>query len=461
MSQPERPIVFISYSHDSPEHAQRVLNLAQRLRQDGVETILDQYVEGGSPAEGWPRWMLNGLNNATRVLCVCTPTYYQRFRGHEEPGKGRGVDWEGAIMTYELYDARSVSNRFIPVVFSEAHRDSVPEPLRGQSVFRVDLDSGYQDLYDALLFQDGVDPAPVGQLRRRIRAVQEWSEATVSRVAPVSLVLQTITFATVAAWCFRMGFPVLAAIGLFLVSLLIGVEAGRRFRRLPAVFLGLYERVWIRNRRMEAVSLGGMAVVIVGSWACTFIEVDSLPDHADAIEISATGGTGSWQLAGGNRRLISCAFWGRPVTIDCTGTKTIRTTAFPWSPLIVRGEQFEPRVQLVLKCSDRLKRVLPSGSSEAKATIRIKSGEQEIYFAELSGKDVVLTNDAYVAENDPSTVLSEQLSIFTSLTVEVYSAPSVLHPGGELMVGPLAFRIEGGETELTIPGLGQGLTPPP
>src|SRR5260221_636825 len=30
------PKVFISYSHDSPEHAQHVLELAERLRKDGV-----------------------------------------------------------------------------------------------------------------------------------------------------------------------------------------------------------------------------------------------------------------------------------------------------------------------------------------------------------------------------------------------------------------------------------------
>lgn len=38
------PKVFISYSHDSPEHEKRVLALAERLRSDGVETQIDQYV---------------------------------------------------------------------------------------------------------------------------------------------------------------------------------------------------------------------------------------------------------------------------------------------------------------------------------------------------------------------------------------------------------------------------------
>jgi SEFIR domain-containing protein len=38
------PEVLISYSHDSPEHKDRVLQLAERLRGDGVEVQIDQYV---------------------------------------------------------------------------------------------------------------------------------------------------------------------------------------------------------------------------------------------------------------------------------------------------------------------------------------------------------------------------------------------------------------------------------
>ncbi len=37
------PKVFISNSHDSPEHIDRVLALANRLRADGVDAEVDQY----------------------------------------------------------------------------------------------------------------------------------------------------------------------------------------------------------------------------------------------------------------------------------------------------------------------------------------------------------------------------------------------------------------------------------
>ena len=38
------PRVFISYSHDSDEHRDRVLAFSERLRKDGIPTDLDRYV---------------------------------------------------------------------------------------------------------------------------------------------------------------------------------------------------------------------------------------------------------------------------------------------------------------------------------------------------------------------------------------------------------------------------------
>jgi hypothetical protein len=146
-----------------------VLRLSEQLRQDGIETILDRYVEHGSPPEGWPRWMLNSLDSASHILCVCTQRYYLRFRGHEVPDLGKGVDWEGAHITQSLYDARSVSSKFIPVLFTQADEAFIPEPLRAQNCYLVDSEAGYKSLYDVLLNQSGVNPGPIGSLKREQR----------------------------------------------------------------------------------------------------------------------------------------------------------------------------------------------------------------------------------------------------------------------------------------------------
>lgn len=161
--------VFISYSHDSEAHREQVLGLSERLRRDGVVTLLDRYING-TPSEGWPRWMLNQLDGADFVLVVCTPTYYRRFRGHEEPGKGKGVDWEGALITQEMYDARSKTLRFVPIFLTEADESCIPEPLRAQTHYTPKVQAQYDSLYDFLLGQAGVEPGPVGVPKIKPRA---------------------------------------------------------------------------------------------------------------------------------------------------------------------------------------------------------------------------------------------------------------------------------------------------
>lgn len=162
--------VFISYSNDSDEHRERVLGLSERLRSDGIPTILDRYHENGSPSEGWPRWMMNSIDAASHVLCVCTETYRRRFRGHEMPGKGKGADWEGALITQEIYDDRSHGNKFIPVLFAPSDNVHIIEPLRPHTHYLLDKEENYQALYDALLAQAGIEPGMVGTLKRKDRA---------------------------------------------------------------------------------------------------------------------------------------------------------------------------------------------------------------------------------------------------------------------------------------------------
>ncbi|MGZ3432839.1 MAG: SEFIR domain-containing protein, partial [Isosphaeraceae bacterium] len=93
----DAPRVFISYSHDSEEHADRVLALADALCDGGIDVILDRYVHP-APAEGWPLWMEGNLNAAKFVLMICTDTYLRRVLDQEEPGKGTGVRWEGKLV---------------------------------------------------------------------------------------------------------------------------------------------------------------------------------------------------------------------------------------------------------------------------------------------------------------------------------------------------------------------------
>jgi serine phosphatase RsbU (regulator of sigma subunit) len=148
---PHSPKVFLSYSHDSQEHKDRVLALCDRLRGDGIDAWIDQYET--APPEGWPRWCTRRVEEADYVLVVCTETYERRFRGAEEPDQGLGVQWEGSIVTQELYDAGARNTKFIPVGFSPFLAEHIPAPLRGASRYEISRIEDYRRLYRHLTQQ--------------------------------------------------------------------------------------------------------------------------------------------------------------------------------------------------------------------------------------------------------------------------------------------------------------------
>jgi SEFIR domain len=153
------PLVFVSYSHDSPTHMDRVLALCDRLRRDGIDAEVDQY--DAAPREGWPRWTLRQIEAADFVLVVCTETYRRRFDGKEEKGRGQGVAWEGAVVTQVLYDS-AVGGKFVPVVFSPEDEAHIPTVLRGMTRYNLVSENGYEQLYRYLTGQPAAPRPDLG-----------------------------------------------------------------------------------------------------------------------------------------------------------------------------------------------------------------------------------------------------------------------------------------------------------
>jgi hypothetical protein len=157
------PKVFVSYSHDSLEHRTNVWNLAKRLRSDGIDAVIDQYVP--APEQGFPRWMEDQIDSADFVLLVCTEVYSRRVRGREEPGKGHGVMWEANLIYQHIYDDGTHNSKFIPVLFKTGNTSHIPKPLRAFAYYRVDTDEGYESLYRRISSQPSWLPPPIGKLK--------------------------------------------------------------------------------------------------------------------------------------------------------------------------------------------------------------------------------------------------------------------------------------------------------
>lgn len=162
MSSPKTSIrVFISYSYDSIEYRRFVLNLSDRLREDGLDCVIDQYLNG-APPEGWLRWLESQIEAADFVLVMCTDIYSMRFRGKETRG-GLGVNFEGAVVSQRLYDEHYFNTKFIPVIPDDGSIDNVPVVLKAYSTYR--LDSQYETLYRVLTGQPEYNAPGIGSVR--------------------------------------------------------------------------------------------------------------------------------------------------------------------------------------------------------------------------------------------------------------------------------------------------------
>jgi TIR domain len=157
MANAKHPCAFLSYSHDGPEQRRWVLELATRLRRDGVETILDQWEL--EPGDHLPEFMEKAVRENDFVLIICTPSYKER----SEQRIG-GVGYEGDIMTAEVLTARNL-RKFKPVLRSGEWNEATPTWLMGRvyADLRGDpySEEHYRELLQSLL---GIRPKrpPVG-----------------------------------------------------------------------------------------------------------------------------------------------------------------------------------------------------------------------------------------------------------------------------------------------------------
>lgn len=136
------PNVFISYSHDSESHKSWVLEFATKLREHGIEAILDVWEL--RPGSDLTHFMESNLVKADFVLMICTPDYVKKANS----GIG-GVGYEKMIVTAELLENINSGN-IIPIVRSKLGK---PVPTFLGSKLYVDLSDSnkYQSEFNTLV----------------------------------------------------------------------------------------------------------------------------------------------------------------------------------------------------------------------------------------------------------------------------------------------------------------------
>ena len=121
----ESPRCFISYSWDSERHREWVRRLATRLREYGVDAILDQF--HCSPGTDLTEFMEKSVRESSFVVLVCTPNFAQKA----DAGVG-GVGYEKTIVTGEIFAGEARETKFIPLLREGNTKESLPSYLKSK-----------------------------------------------------------------------------------------------------------------------------------------------------------------------------------------------------------------------------------------------------------------------------------------------------------------------------------------
>lgn len=119
----ENPIVFISYSWDDEPHKTWVLNLANKLRADGIDVILDQYHL--QPGANISVFVEESLRKCNRIIIVLTEKYNEKATK-----RVGGVGQEFSLINTELISNIGNNERVIPLLKSGNSDSSVPAFLK-------------------------------------------------------------------------------------------------------------------------------------------------------------------------------------------------------------------------------------------------------------------------------------------------------------------------------------------
>ena len=149
------PLVFISYAYVSEEHNAWIYSLSERLRNDGINSIIDQYLPYGYDMASFMEKILQ-WPTLKHVICVCSSLYVQKATD----GTG-GVGYEKMIVTRELVQRANDDNKFIPILRDNLNGET-PDFLgtRRYSDFRSDLafEVQYNELRNDILGVRNIPP---------------------------------------------------------------------------------------------------------------------------------------------------------------------------------------------------------------------------------------------------------------------------------------------------------------
>ncbi|WP_282016152.1 toll/interleukin-1 receptor domain-containing protein [Marinifilum flexuosum] len=159
--------VFISYSHDSEEHRKWVLNLALKLKLNGIRVILDQtHLNAG---DYLTTFMEDYIETVDYVLMICTDNYNERAK--ERKG---GVGYEINLISAEIFENPRTS-KFIPIVRNVTVDRKTPACVNGRLYCDFSNDNSFDEQLNELVQTIKGDKVSDRENKREEKKDEGWS----------------------------------------------------------------------------------------------------------------------------------------------------------------------------------------------------------------------------------------------------------------------------------------------
>ena len=164
MDDTKNPSVFISYAWSGDDHLDWVINLASRLKSDGVEVVLDRWkLKAGDDKYAFMERMVTDVS--IDFVLVVSDSVYQTKADSKKGGAGT----ESQILSDELY-SRVKETKVIPILKErkENGAECLPVFLRNRMYIDFSNKNTYETSYEELLRYIYRKPAlkepPLGQM---------------------------------------------------------------------------------------------------------------------------------------------------------------------------------------------------------------------------------------------------------------------------------------------------------
>lgn len=162
MTKPKK--IFISYSWKPENNKKIVVKLAERLTNDGIHVILDDWdLKEGQDKLHFMERMVND-DSVNKVLLICNKEYTSKANKRKD-----GVGTESLIISGEIYNQVD-QTKFLPVVmeYDPEGKPFLPTFVKTRIYFDLSSEQSFEDNYDKLLRNIYDKPAskrpPIGKM---------------------------------------------------------------------------------------------------------------------------------------------------------------------------------------------------------------------------------------------------------------------------------------------------------